>query len=307
MRFLDSLSLTRNDKSVRNMSDLVFLAKHISQKYLHIFLFFILFLTAYPFLSNREMNNLTFIFDRKELLLFHLTGYFHIPMIWQLVIIFQLFPFILLLIAHYVFIVMLSGKKYAHFAYFCIVFFIFILYAHVPYFPIDVPKKQLLFIAISVYGFVIVVVSAIAFYKTRSTKITAIVSLCAVGCVSTLIGILLYSRQTFVITPFEMDALRIIENKHKNVYYITPKNDLIYKAVKPLFYTNYHCAGLLTNTNWEEIIRPENKQLQLLDYQNKLIVVPRYLGADLYPDEAKRYDLTKIFDNAQIAIFEKKQ
>ena len=81
----------------------------------------------------------------------------------------------------------------------------------------------------------------------------------------------------------------------------------IYKAVRPLLYANYRLGQILTGEKWETVMRPESNVLAISGYENKLIVVPRYLGSDLSEYEMTSLNLKKIFDNAQIAVFEKKK
>ena len=79
----------------------------------------------------------------------------------------------------------------------------------------------------------------------------------------------------------------------------------IYKAVKPLLYTYYQIGQIITGKKWESVLRPESNVINISNYDNKIIVVPRYFGTDISDYEIKLLHLKNIFDNAQIAIFEK--
>ena len=105
-----------------------------------------------------------------------------------------------------------------------------------------------------------------------------------------------------------MSALQMIKDKKKDVLFVEEVDfgiKPIYKAVKPLLYDNYHLAEKLTNTKWTVVARPENNVIKLTDYKNKIVMAPRYLGADFSNDEMRIHGLRKIFDNGQIAMFEK--
>ena len=56
----------------------------------------------------------------------------------------------------------------------------------------------------------------------------------------------------------------------------------------------------------QKVIKAANNTISFPDSNSSLIVVPRYVGSDFSNDEINTYKLRRIFDNAQIAIFEKK-
>jgi hypothetical protein len=62
----------------------------------------------------------------------------------------------------------------------------------------------------------------------------------------------------------------------------------------------------LTGTHWQKIVRDGHTPLKFNNIGNSWVFVPRYLGADLSEKEINDNSLVKIFDNAQIAIFERK-
>jgi len=143
-------------------------------------------------------------------------------------------------------------------------------------------------------------------FKTKKTLIFLIISIPII--LLSLAFVIVFSRSKFALTSFEINALQTIRNSGKNVIYVQQINysiKPIYKAVKPLIYDNYSYAGGLTGKDWQAVMRPTNHILKISNYENKLIVIPRYLGSDLSDYEINSLKLRKTFDNAQIAIFEK--
>jgi hypothetical protein len=186
---------------------------------------------------------------------------------------------------------------------------VFLTYSSLPYFPLDKSTYGMVacvFILISL-GFI--GGSIFLFKKTKSKRLlfTCLGSIPFVLLISA--GIMLISRTKFVFAPFEINALQVIKDRHKDVLFVSETDyniKPIYKAVKPLLYENYHFGEKITGVHWEVVIRPEDNILKVSNYDNKVIVVPRYLGADLSAKEMGLLKLKKVFDNGQIAVFEKR-
>lgn len=221
----------------------------------------------------------------------------------RLAIAFQFLPFVVLLLAHFVFVVYHPSKITSVLYYFIVVGMIF-LYCSLPYFPLDKSTYGMVLIILCILYVGLLTIVLFILWRRRSKGI--FVTQIGVVTLSFLLTILvvLFSRQRLIITPFELDALKLVKHTHEPVLYIMPKDRPFYKAVKPLMLDNYFIAGKVTDTNWQSIPRG-NGIIQLGDVQGKLVFVPRYLGSDLYPEEIKKYHVTKIFDNAQIAVFKK--
>lgn len=260
---------------------------------------------AYPLLSAGHLDKLTFLFDRKEFVLTDLLAIPYFSPNFRMLLIFQIIPFLLLLVSHYIFMIRLSGRKYSA-IYFGFLSVILLLYAHLPYFPLDRSTYAIVFGTVSLFVFIAFAGNMYIFYKTKSRKIFFSSLIGIVVGLGILGGLLLFSRQRFILTPFEMDALQIVISQHKNVLYLFPTDKPIYKAVRPVLYDNYQFAEKLTGTHWQKITRTGKNILQLQNYDNRLIVVPRYFGSDISMDEINKFNLVKIFDNAQIAIFRKR-
>lgn len=274
--------------------------KKRSDLWISLILIFLPLLTAYPFLSGGQIYSPAFFFDRKQYVLFSLIGS-SLPTVFSVTFLFQIVPFFLLLLCHYMFVVVFSGK-HPRILYLCFYSMILLLYAHLPYFPLDRSTYIVSFGALLLITGAVFTVSLVIFIRLKVRKIFLIPGIFMFLII--IITVTFLSRQKLILTPFELDALDVIKNRHKDVLYILPTDKPIYKAVKPLLLDNYHVAEKLTGTYWQKVMRDQKNKITLSRYRNYLIVVPRYIGSDFSPDEMNKYSMKKIFDNAQIAIFE---
>lgn len=277
---------------------------------LYFYLSIIPLLFSYQFLAVGLAKDMTFTFDMKELFLFSFFPSVSNLSILNILIIFQIIPFIILLIIHYILIIKFPKVRNT-ILYFVAVFLLSLIYINLPYFPLDKSTLVTVLIIFFLSGFLLVTFSALVFFVTRSKRILA-ACLIFIPFIFIFLGItVLFSRSKIVLTPFEANALRVIKNLHKNVIFVYEADysvKPIYKAVRPLIsYDTYAFAEKLTGTNWKMVERPSNHILKISNYNNKLIVVPRFLGADLSSYETRTLRLKKIFDNAQIAIYESKK
>lgn len=159
------------------------------------------------------------------------------------------------------------------------------------------------------FVFMLLIIVVAIIYKKRSLKIFLISSACAFLIFGLTVIVVLFSRQKFIITPFEIEALDVVAGSQKQVLFVYPSSHIpspIYKAVRPLLYDYTMFGEKLTGTHWQKIVRDGYIQLKFNNIGNGWIFVPRYLGADLSEKEINDNSLVKIFDNAQIAIFEKR-
>lgn len=261
-------------------------------------------LFAYPFLTSAA----TFLFDKKELPLLAALSLFPFRSILLTLYVSKLLPFVLLFISHYVFILRPSGKT-GKIIYTIIFVLTVLLYAHLPYFPLDRTTYPAVFLCLGILSLCVCIPAAAIAWKKKTKKIILLCILAPLMFIASCILVVLLSRTKLALTLFELNALSTIKNQPKNVIYeeevdfgVLP----VYKAVKPLLYKNYRLGEIMTGKIWRVVERPENNVLTLSDYDNDIIVVPRYLGSDLSGYEMEVLNLRKIFDNAQIAIFEKK-
>lgn len=251
---------------------------------------------AYPFLEKGNIQDLTYIFDRKELVLLYIPFLSSLPIFVHLLLL-QVFPFALLYIAQYFLIV---RRSQFGFAYYILLGLITLLFAHTFYFPLDRSTIKIVGSVLGITALVTLGVIGVIFYKTRNLRT---VFLSAIGLGSFIGGIVItviFSRQQFVLTPFEINALQIVTQQHKPVIYLSSQNTLIYKAVHPIFYDYPKFSKNLTGITWQQVnMLPKN-------IDGKLVVIPRYLGTDISTDEIQKRQLQVIFDNGQIAVLEKK-
>ncbi len=111
-------------------------------------------------------------------------------------------------------------------------------------------------------------------------------------------------RDNIILTPYESQALQILKDSKKNIDYLEPKYNLEFRAIKPFLYAKPAFSEKLTSRKWRYLKRREGHPLQLTPQKNTILIVPRYLGEELYPEEIIQYNLTKLFDNAQISLYE---
>lgn len=256
-------------------------------------LFFVPLFLALPFL-----NSDIFFFDKKQLFLSYTLVPF-VPLSLK-IILFQTLPLLLLPIIH---VVGLRYKKHTIFLVYLI--FLTILYLHLPYFPLDRSTYKTVGLILGAITFTAVVLGIVFALRIKSKRVvlytTVGVLLFLAGTVSTL----LLSRSVEILNPFEMDALQIVYARQRNVLYLNPPVVPIYKAVRPLLFDDDFFAQRFTQTTWKTVERDKKNNLIMPQDTHVLFFVPRYLGSYVYPEEIEKYQLKKIFENQQIAIFEK--
>ena len=272
-----------------------------------IFPLFLPFFLALPFFSQGTLGDLSFVFDRKMLFFLQVIPIPSFVTIQQFFIASQIIPFLLLLLFHYLFYVRFA-KRWGKFVYWSYLIMLTIMYFHVPYFPLEQATYWFVGLFLACTGVSMVIGSVILYKKTKSKKLFFISLLGMIVVLSTLTGSFIISRTRIVLAPFEVAALETIREKQKDVvllsqidYGIKP----IYRAVKPLLYEDYRIMESLTNSEWEEVFRPESNVTTFDSDEYRLIFVARYLGGDFSEREQKENNMGKVFDNQQIAIFEK--
>lgn len=276
--------------------------KNSEKTRINLAMLFVPLLFAYPFLNSGNSANMSFLIDKKEFFLFFIPSFRLLPLPLHILFVFQILPFIVLLFAHY-FLFLRSSKKINHILYFVVLGLIIFLYARVPYFPLDRSTYKAVFLGFGIYVAVLVAGILFVFLKTRSVK-PVLYSLAGSILFLILLGItVLFSRQQYIITPFEMDALQFISNRHEQVFSVMPLGMPIYKAVKPVLYDFPKAESMLTGVSWHKLIPVKG---HIMVSSEGFVFVQKYLGADISPEDIAQNKLTKVFDNAQIAIFDKK-
>lgn len=254
-----------------------------------------------PFLSSGSLTDLTYIFDKKELFLAPIMGFLPFDLSWSFLIIFQLMPFILLLLLHFIFVI---KKKIKNIFALCVFGYI-LLYSHVPTGVVTefiTQKKIVVISTVGLYLLIMIALCLVLFVKKKKKILVKTVLGFLLGF-GLLLSTLLFSWQQIIITPFEKEGLQQVKDIQKEVYYVMPKVMPVYRTVTPLLQVDYKYGELVTGTHWQEVRRPEGKFLTFENLDKSIIFISRYLGAELYPEEIEKYKLKKIFDNTQIAIF----
>jgi hypothetical protein len=266
-------------------------------------LLFVPLTLARPYLPQGSIGNLNFILDKKELFIsqFFANSLF---LSETNLIIFTVCPLVLLIVLNFILTFVFKNKYFKLFYY---VYFLFLIgiYSHIFYFALD--KKSLaIIVIINLFLFSLSLFALLRFPKTLKQKFTVLMIFISMICIFD--SAVLFSRSHTFLASFELQALNTVNAKHKDVIFVEQIDfnvKPIYKAIKPFLLENISLAEKLTNTKWTKILRPSNDILGISNYDNKLIFVAKYLGSDLSPFEQQKLGLKKIFDNYQIAIYEK--
>lgn len=261
-----------------------------------------------PFLlsSSFLISNSVFLFDRKEVFLLKLVPFSFLSLA-NTIFLFKLIPFVILLILHYLFIFKYP-KKIKKIIYYAYLYLTLLLYLNLWYFPLDKTTYSSVILALVLIALLLFSFAIYVSLKKKSKKTFAILFLAILLFLFSISLATFFSRSKYALTSFEKEALEKIGEQQKDVLYVEQIDysiKPIYKAVKPMLYENNLLAEKITNRKWEKVVRPENNILKIDNYDNKLIYIPKYLGSDLSTHEMGLLKLRKIFDNAQIQIFEK--
>lgn len=259
---------------------------------------------AIPFLQVPEN---TFAFDKKELFVLNFLPVFLLSSISGAFSLFKIVPLLFLLLSHTIYIVKQQKKRYKFF-YFTVLFLVIFLYLHFPYFPLNKSTYGAVTFIFLLTASVSLILAFFSYKTNKFGKSLKLYLMIVLILLLTVTGTAIISRSKYVITPFELEAISAVKNQPKEVLYVTQENSTvpIYKEVRPALYRNENLLENLTGHNWQEVIRPKSNIIKISDYDDKIIVVSKYLGADLSPYEMSTLGLKKIFDNAQIEIYEKK-
>lgn len=251
------------------------------------------------FLAHDFFTKNAFTFDKKQL---YLSYFLLIPKVSlsAKIAIFESLPIFLLPIFH--FVSLIWKKKFIFIAY---LIFLTIIFIHLPYFPLDKSTYKMVGAALGLIALVIIFAGTALALKMKSKKI-ALLSLLSVVLIFIVTGMTLFvSRSKDVLAPFELSALETVYANKKEVLYLFPETKPIYKATRPLMFDDFSFAKRLTQTNWKIVSRDAKHNLVMPSDTNAIVFVPRYLGSYIYPEEIDKYHLKKIFENQQIALFEK--
>lgn len=255
---------------------------------------------AKPLLSTGFVKDITFAFDRKAFFLFFVPFISKLSPIYLTIFLFQIFPFLLLLLAHFIFIVRKWTKN--HFAWYVLSVGLFaFFYANVFYFPFDRSTYVKVFAVFAAIGLLLFATSAIVGFMTKSVKKFLLSLFFSIVILIAGILIILFSRQEYVLAPFEQTALLRAAVEHKNVLFLYPTGKPIYKAVRPILYDYPKAGEQWTHSHWQKTTGFSD---MFLAGKSIIIFVPRYLGAsDISEKDMQKYKLVRIFDNGQIVLY----
>jgi len=259
------------------------------------------------FASFFLVSESVFLFDKKEIVLLTVLFSLRIFSISKTLVIVKIFPFIILIIAHFLSAIVYPNRitKTVYYIFFFLITF---MYLHLPYFPLD--KSTTAYVG-SLFVLLTVLLTVVTIYSIKKITLTRdkfLVMTSLPIVIIMLIFTTVYSRSKLALTNYEINALQVIKNSKKDVIYIEQFDNSIrpiYKAVKPLLYNYFQIGQKITDKKWKVVIRPSNHILKLTDYDNTLIIIPKYLGSDISDYEINLLKIKKIFDNAQIQIYEK--
>jgi len=254
-------------------------------------------------------NSSVFLFDSRELVILTALFSFRVFSIYETLVISKIVPFIILMMAHYIYFFTTPHKikKYVYYTTFTLTLF---LYLHPSYFPLDATTIRYVGLFFVIVALGLFAVIFFLFQKHSSLRYRIIL----LSSIPVILGMLIFStvfsRSALALTTYEIHALETVRKNKKDVIYVEQfENSIrpIYKSVKPLLYYYFPIVQKITGQRWEVVARPSNHIIQLTDYENKCIVIPKYLGSDISNHETNTLKLRKVFDNAQIQIFEKEK
>ena len=276
-----------------------FYTKSVKISLIMFFLLICALLITKQFLSDGVLGQFNFSFDKKMLFLFLIPKMNFSLHANALIVRFQALPFLFLLGAHFLFIVKKWTKQHVVLYGVSVGLYIF-FYANLFYFPLDQTTYKTIGISYFLFAMLLIFISIIFWKMTKSFKKFLFSLLCSAIILILGVFIIVFSRQAYVITPFEQNALNTIYQSHKRVTFLLPKDKPVYKAERPLL-LEYTTAGeFWTNTKWFKAT-----SIGSLD-KNTILFVPRYLGSSITDKDIRIHNLVKIFDNAQIALYEEK-
>lgn len=165
-------------------------------------------------------------------------------------------------------------------------------------------KKSISILMITVYLLLGTITSILMLFYLGQTKLAYFTVLLGTVFVINWIYISTQEASRIILTPFENAAIQNIKTHKKNVVFLKPHTQPIYRAVRPLFFYDPHYLSYLMDQPMRIVSREQNSIFDPQIKTNETLVIPKYLGEDLYPSEIESMKLTKMYDNAQIAIYE---
>ncbi len=158
------------------------------------------------------------------------------------------------------------------------------------------------------YGFILLglLTTTVVLFKTGNKKLATLIPLLVIIIPSMWLYQQLKDPENSILTSYEIEALTKLRNSHKKVIYLAPNQTVEYRARTPFIYAKSYLAEKLSKTKWQYYTRKKDQPMTLNIDHNAIILVPRYLGQELYSNEIGTLNVKKTFDNAQIELYEKR-
>jgi len=266
----------------------------------------ILFLLLPLIFASKTLTNAVyfpdlFLFDKKQFLFSPLLVIPIFSLANRIFIMLTVLPLLAIPITHYL-LVIRSYKNSKMIVFMIISFILSLIFVRIPYFPID----KSTYVYLVVFFVIIMAIGGISIFyfylKSKSLKFTSILILVELVALM-IIGITIFiSRTQYIISPFEIQSVNFIERKNKDIFYVTPPVEPIYKAIQPVLLDDDYVIRLLIGKSWQNIV-PGKYDTILKSKNEYLLVVPRYLGSDFENKQVEKFGLVKLFDNGNVVIY----
>lgn len=291
------------------MAFLSITSKNKRQTYAGLSLLLLHVLIMYPIISNVSFFSDAYLFDDRFINLLKFGSVLPVSPINKILIIFQIVPMLFIIFTNMAIIKSLKKFSLIFSAYSALFLITFLMYSSSFTWLVSLFQQGLKLKLFGILTLAILLVSILTFYKLYKLDKMKIFypALCVLMCLVLFFNFNnIFDQKRIIITPFEMDALTAVYEEKKGVIYVKHSTISIvekYRAIRPLLNRDYSSGQYLTGVRWQVIEQTEKQSLELKEHEGKLLFLPRYQGASMSSEDIEKYKLTKIFDNAQIAIF----
>lgn len=284
------------------------MTKQKPQRIVSILCFLISVAVIAPLLTNGAFFTDNYVFNQAFLSLLSVAALFPLSPAWTIFVAFQVIPLIAIILLH-----MILTKKVKNlsllFAIYTLCSIFFLICSNALWQPVIELFGQGKKMTILGAGIMLLFFSGVGLVlylclkkHTRFFFITS--SVFVILFLATNYAPL--KSKSFIITPFEMEALNVLFQQKKDVLYLSPQRITTiqeYKAIYPLLVENIQIGATLTKTHWQKVPQKQDNGFTLSDYKQKIVFVPMYQGSSLFDGERKQYNMKKFFDNAQIELY----
>lgn len=167
-------------------------------------------------------------------------------------------------------------------------------------------KKKISFLLLESYILVGLIVSVFVLIKQKNYKLALFLIIIVFSVPVIYLSKKIIMQESYKLLPYETEVIQYLQDKTKQIVYLTPSTSPEFRAVRPFLFAKPELAQQITGKQWTYIYRKKDKQLLEVDIpKNSLLIVPRYLGEDIYNHEENDLNIQKVLDNGQIAIYTK--